>query len=65
MKIRKRGEIGRTENINYLKKGCNLESSIKWRDRFRGCLCGLVVRVLGYRSRGPGSIPGATRFSEK
>jgi hypothetical protein len=28
-------------------------------------LCGLVVRVLGYRSRGPGSILGATRFSEK
>jgi hypothetical protein len=28
-------------------------------------LCGLVVRVPGYRSRGPGSIPGATRFSEK
>jgi hypothetical protein len=28
-------------------------------------LCGLVVRVLGYRSRGPCSIPGATRFSEK
>jgi hypothetical protein len=26
--------------------------------------CGLVVRVPGYRSRGPGSIPGATRFSE-
>jgi hypothetical protein len=24
------------------------------RDRF----CGLVVRVPGYRSRGPGSIPG-------
>jgi hypothetical protein len=24
-------------------------------------LCGLVVRVLGYRSVGPGSIPGATR----
>jgi hypothetical protein len=23
-------------------------------------LCGLVVRVLGYRSRGPGSIPGNT-----
>jgi hypothetical protein len=22
------------------------------------CLCGLVVRVSGYRSRGPGSIPG-------
>jgi hypothetical protein len=26
-------------------------------------LCGLVVRVLGYRSEGPGSIPGTTRFS--
>jgi hypothetical protein len=24
-------------------------------------LCGLVVRVPGYRSNGPGSIPGATR----
>jgi hypothetical protein len=27
-------------------------------------LCGLAVRVLGYRSEGPGSIPGTTRFSE-
>jgi hypothetical protein len=26
-------------------------------------LCGLVVRVLGYRLGGPGSIPGTTRFS--
>jgi hypothetical protein len=26
-------------------------------------LCGLVVRVLGYRSGSPGSIPGTTRFS--
>jgi hypothetical protein len=24
-------------------------------------LCGLVVRVLGYRSGDPGSIPGTTR----
>jgi hypothetical protein len=24
-----------------------------------------VVRVLGYRSGGPGSIPGTTRFSEE
>jgi hypothetical protein len=24
-------------------------------------LCGIVVSVLGYRSRGPGSIPGTTR----
>jgi hypothetical protein len=28
-------------------------------------LCGLVVRVPGYRSRGPGSIPGSTRFSRE
>jgi hypothetical protein len=24
-------------------------------------LCGILVRVLGYRSGGPGSIPGTTR----
>jgi hypothetical protein len=29
------------------------------------CLCGLVVRVPGYRSRSPGSIPGTTRFPEQ
>jgi hypothetical protein len=27
--------------------------------------CGLVVRVLGYKSGGQVSIPGTTRFSEK
>jgi hypothetical protein len=27
----------------------------------RDHLCGLVVRILGYRSGGPGSIPGTTR----
>jgi hypothetical protein len=27
-------------------------------------VCGLVVRVPGYRSRGPGSIPRGIRFSE-
>jgi hypothetical protein len=27
----------------------------------RDHLCGLVVRVFGYRSGGPGSIPGTTR----
>jgi hypothetical protein len=26
-----------------------------------GRFCGLVVRVLGYRSGDPGSIPGTTR----
>jgi hypothetical protein len=29
------------------------------------CFCDLMVRVPDYRSRGPGSIPGSTRFSEK
>jgi hypothetical protein len=28
-------------------------------------LCGLVVRVPDYRTRGPGSIPGTIGFSEK
>jgi hypothetical protein len=28
-------------------------------------LCGLVVRVLGYRSGGTGSIPGLTDFLKK
>jgi hypothetical protein len=28
-------------------------------------LCGLVVRVPGYRSRGAGSILGTARFSDK
>jgi hypothetical protein len=38
--------------------GCNLFIlDIVYRDR----LCGLVVRVLGYRSGGPGSVPGTTR----
>jgi hypothetical protein len=37
--------------------GCR---SMNW-DR----LYGLVVRVSGYGSRDPCSIPGATRFSEK
>jgi hypothetical protein len=32
---------------------------------FKDHLCGLVVRVPGYRSRGSGSIPSATSFSEK
>jgi hypothetical protein len=46
-------------SANFLKKILPLASRLS--DR----LCGLVVRVTGYRSRGPGSILGATRFSEK
>jgi hypothetical protein len=35
-----------------------------WRQKFkyvRGRLCGLVVRVLGYRPGDPGSISGTSR----
>jgi hypothetical protein len=39
----------------------NIHIDVREMDR----LCGLVVRVLGYRSGGPGAIPGTTRFSEK
>jgi hypothetical protein len=41
----------------YLNAFINNEYHLR-KDRF----CGLVVRVPGYRSRGPGSIPDATRF---
>jgi hypothetical protein len=44
-------EIKDIDCSNYLK------TVIHRHDR----LCGLVVRVLGYRSGGPGSIPGTTR----
>jgi hypothetical protein len=44
-------------NLQYHSK---LDKMISQKDR----LCGLVVRVPLYRSRGPGSIPGTTRFSE-
>jgi hypothetical protein len=43
------------------KKGIIFQGTRRCSDR----LCGLVVRVPGYRSRGLGSIPGATGFSEK
>jgi hypothetical protein len=44
------------KNEVFKKKSCDLIGNR---------LCGLVVRVPGYRSRDPGSIPGATRFSDK
>jgi hypothetical protein len=46
------------EGLNKLGGGETMASS---GDR----LCGLAVRVSGYSSRRPGSIPGTTRFSEK
>jgi hypothetical protein len=49
------------ENGDLLADSHNILS--RWKNYFDR-LCGLVVRVLGYRSGGPGSIPGTTRFSE-
>jgi hypothetical protein len=42
---------------NVLIKQRSFISTFNMADR----LCGLVVRVLGYRSRGPSWIPGTTR----
>jgi hypothetical protein len=36
--------------IKFISEYCSLDR-----------LCGLMVRVLGYRSGGPGSSPGTTR----
>jgi hypothetical protein len=35
--------------------------SVQWFVCCYDRLCGLVVRVLGYRCGGPGSIPGTTK----
>jgi hypothetical protein len=43
--------------LKYDRKSRNYHSFYCEGDR----LCGLVVRVLGYRSGGPGSIPGTTK----
>jgi hypothetical protein len=45
---------------NITSKTCKFVKIITKKD----CLCGQVVRVSGYRSRDPGSISVATRFSE-
>jgi hypothetical protein len=42
---------------SLLNQELNIQSYKYIKDR----LCGLVVRVLGYTSGGPGSIPGTTR----
>jgi hypothetical protein len=43
----------------------SLSHDLEWHGHSLDRLCGLVGRVPGYRSSGPGSIPGATRFYEK
>jgi hypothetical protein len=57
---RKRLQVRYGENFMVRSLSCILYIYIYWVH-----LCGLVVRVPDYRSRGPGSISGATRFSEK
>jgi hypothetical protein len=49
---RKKSQKGSSQRLASLAK-----VYAKYVDR----LCGLVVRVFGYRSGGPGSIPGTTR----
>jgi hypothetical protein len=51
------------DNIDTIKK--NTETLIDASKEVGARLCGQVVRVPGYRSRSPGSIPGTTKFSEK
>jgi hypothetical protein len=60
--------VGKPEGKTQKRKpGRRWEDDIKVDIREIGDrLCGLVVKVTGYRFRGPGPIPGATRFfSEK
>jgi hypothetical protein len=45
-----------TEMLQFLNLGADF-----WDDR----LCGLVISIPGYRSRGPGWIAGATKLSDK
>jgi hypothetical protein len=58
----KRFSWSRLQKIKYLFSSCRVQNiifSCLPDDR----LCGLVVRVLGYRFGGQSSIPGTTRFS--
>jgi hypothetical protein len=53
-----------TNNYNSIADNVNSSLSIHY-DVRPDRLCGLVVRVPGYNPEVPGSITGATRFSEK
>jgi hypothetical protein len=52
----------------YMRKEASTRFSVVIYTRCLCCqsdrLCGLVVRVPGYRYKGPGSIPGTTSFSK-
>jgi hypothetical protein len=57
------GRIQRREECDLLEGSTDhAKITVHLKDNY---LCGLVVRVPGYRSRGPGLIPGAIRFSDK
>jgi hypothetical protein len=51
-------------SVAYMERACCSDNA-RSPDAVRALRMGLVVRVPGYRFGGPGSIPGATRFSEK
>jgi hypothetical protein len=56
------------EELYRSEKRIHLRNPLSWNTKrfiLKVFLYGLVVRVSGYRYRGPGLIPGATRFSEK
>jgi hypothetical protein len=57
-------------NVVILRPHCTLSLApwiqiLFWESKHSDRLCGLVVRVPGYRSSGPGFDSSATRFSEK
>jgi hypothetical protein len=52
---------GKARKKESARKRHKCEDNIKMGFRELDRLCGLVVRVLGYRSGGPGSIPSTTR----
>jgi hypothetical protein len=52
-------------SLQMWNKSSNLSDVLSLEVILQDRLCGQVVRVPGFRSKGPGLIPGATRFSEK
>jgi hypothetical protein len=56
-----RGSNRDSWKLNYTIQNCSFASRFVLQMWSLIRLCGLVVRVLGYRSGGPGSIPGTTR----
>jgi hypothetical protein len=49
------------QTVKQESRRSNIHEKIYWLTAPLDRLCGLVVRVFGYRSGGPGSIPGTTK----